>query len=163
MTDTSTNGQHPQQPTSTSTDEQPTADDSKITTSVELPTTAIELIEDGNHERPPSEDDNPQAALELVRDALVLLDSGTYTTTLQRGTYEVVVTTTPADQGQATEFAVHLDCITNTHLPNPNNPGTAVQTSTALWVCSDERAREIVRNYLGADALDEFTPKEEDR
>ena len=154
-----------EQASSSRTEQQPTtsaaADSESMAT--QLPRTATALFENNNVEFSPAEDDDPQAALELLRDALVLLDKGTYATAIQRGKYEVTVTTSPADRGQATEFAVHMRCITNSVVPDHDVPGTTVQTFVTLWIHSDDTVREMVTDHLGANALDRFTPKEEGR
>ena len=152
-----------QDASSSRTEQQPTtsaaADSESMAT--QLPRTATALFANNNRESSPLNDKDPQAALELLRDALVLFDSGTYNTAIQRGKYEVTITKAPIDW--EAEYALHLLCVTNTVIPDATQPGTSAQTCVTLWIHPTEDVREVVIDHLGADALDRFTQKEEGR
>ena len=146
---------------SSRTEQQPTtsaaADSESMAT--QLPRTATALFANNSRESSPLNDKDPQAALELLRDALVLFDSGTYNTAIQRGKYEVTITKAP--QVWEAEYALHLLCVTNTVIPDATQPGTSAQTCVTLWIHPTEDVREVVKGHLGADALGGFTQKEE--
>ena len=148
-----------------STDEQPTdrsTDTTRPMTTSRLPTTATDLVEQPDHDHSPIEDNDPRAALELLRDALLLAESSTRSTALQRGSYDVTIGTAPNGWAEPSTNALHLRCVTNTIVPNANDPGTTVQSFATVWIRPVRVVREIVTDQLGADAFERFTPPKED-
>ena len=179
-----TDDQHPPAPGRTrlahasdsSTDERPTdpsdasdndTEDDPIRpmTTTRLPLAATYLVDDHDHNEreSPFDDDNPRAALRLVRDAIVLHESNTRRTVLQRGDYEVAIGAPPDGWEEPGATSLQLRCVTNTVVPDARNPGTTAQTVTTLWVKPVRVAREIITDYLGSDAFEQFTPSEEGR
>ena len=132
-------------------------------TTTRLPLAATYLVDDHDERESPFDDDNPRAALRLVRDAIMLAEAGARTTTLQRGSYEVSLGAAPNGWEEPAESSLHLRCVTNTVVPDTRDPATTVQTFATLWSKPIRVAREIVTDYLGPDAFDEFTPSEEGR
>ena len=132
-------------------------------TTTRLPLAATYLVDDHDERESPFDDDNPRAALRLVRDAIMLAEAGARTTTLQRGSYEVSLGAAPDGWEEPAESSLHLRCVTNTVVPDTRDPATTVQTFATLWSKPIRVAREIVTDYLGPDAFDEFTPSEEGR
>jgi len=132
-------------------------------TTTRLPLAATYLVDDHDERESPFDDDNPRAALRLVRDAIMLAEAGARTTTLQRGSYEVSLGAAPNGWEEPAESSLHLRCVTNTVVPDTRDPATTVQTFATLWSKPIRVAREIVTDYLGPDAFDEFTPSGEGR
>ena len=168
-----TDDQHPPAPgrtrldrASSSTDDRPTdrsdASDRDATTAMttaRLPKTAASLI-DGDGAQHITEDNDAETALELIRDAIVLLDADARTTALKRGSYEVAISRAPDGWREPSNLALHLRCITDTSIPDANNPGTSVQSTITLWVEPVRSAREMIREYLD-DGFAGFTSRKE--
>lgn len=134
-------------------------------TTAELPQKAADLlIDDDQDDRfsRPHQDDDAQAALELVRDAIVLHDKGVATTVLTRNKYEAVVRPAPEDWREPSEYSLHLGCHTENIVPNPEDPGTTVQSTVTLWIRSLEEAREIVQAYDPTTDFTGLTPADSD-
>jgi hypothetical protein len=140
-----------------------TDDPTRPMTPKKLPLAATYLIDDHDDRGSPHNDANPRAALRLVRDAIVLHESNTRRTVLQRGDYEVAIGAPPDGWEEPGATSLQLRCVTNTVVPDARNPGTTAQTVTTLWVKPVRVAREIVTDYLGSDAFEQFTPSEEGR
>ena len=148
-----------------STDEQSadhSTDTTRPMTTPRLPTTATDLVEQPDHDHSPIEDNDPKAALELLRDALLIAESSTRPTALQRGSYDATIGAAPNGWAEPSTNALHLRCVTNTIVPNANDPGTTVQSFATVWIRPVRVVREIVTDQLGADAFERFTPPKED-